>query len=192
MSTTSRPRFIPSTEVAKLVRKMLRGAFGSTTKFSVVTDKYSGGSTIVVSWTDGPSREEVQEVIGHLHSAVFDGMTDSTTYHLTEIEHPDGSRESVSLGNSYIRLERIGVEPGRECGWCDDPDPEHGHFAVQVFEDGRSIGRLGANGYVTTKHLHALVLSKAKAEKLADEINNKVGVSEDVLEREIAAEVRPF
>lgn len=49
-------------------------------KFHVKSQSYSGGNSISVGWTDGPSSEAVDKVIGKYEEGSFDGMTDSYTY----------------------------------------------------------------------------------------------------------------
>lgn len=103
--TASTIRTIPSTEVAKIVRKTLRESFPGV-KFSVRTSKYAGGSSIDVRWTDGPTESRVDGAIGHLHGASFDGMTDMKSFHTTEINTDDFEYEEVSLSNDYIFTSR--------------------------------------------------------------------------------------
>ena len=71
--------YISATDTAKLVRKALKENFPNV-KFSVKTSKYSGGSSIDVSWIDGPTSDEAKEVAAHFHGASFDGMTDMKEY----------------------------------------------------------------------------------------------------------------
>lgn len=70
-------RTIDATEAAKIARQILRDTFPGV-KFSVNTDKYSGGSSIRVRWTDGPTEAEAQAAIGQIEGRGFDGMTDSS------------------------------------------------------------------------------------------------------------------
>lgn len=72
-------RSISCVETAKLVRKELKKQFPGQ-KFSVRSDRYSGGSSIDVKWTNGPSEDAVQEVAGHFKGATFDSMTDCKRY----------------------------------------------------------------------------------------------------------------
>lgn len=104
MSTTAQSRFIPATDVAKLVRKDLRAAFAGT-KFSVRTDKYSGGSTINVHWEDGPTVASVEAVVNHYCGATFDGMVDMKSYHSTLVMTENGPEE-VRYGNDYLHCSR--------------------------------------------------------------------------------------
>lgn len=111
MTTTASPRHIENTEVAKLVRKDLRATFGKGVKFSVRTDKYAGGSSIRVSWTDGPTENEVESLIGHYKGATFDGMTDMKDYHDTLVVGENGP-EVVSYGNDFIFTSRTLSDEG--------------------------------------------------------------------------------
>lgn len=61
---------------AKNLRVELKRAF-PTVAFSVRTSKYSGGNSITVSWTDGPTREQVEKIADKYAGGTFDGMTDS-------------------------------------------------------------------------------------------------------------------
>ena len=85
--------YIDTTDVAKMARRTLREQFPHTT-FSVRSSRYAGGSSIHVSWTDGPTSQAVKKAVGHLHGTEFDGMTD--------LAYPNGS----SYGNDYIFCDR--------------------------------------------------------------------------------------
>jgi hypothetical protein len=68
------------TETANLIRKALRGAFPDV-KFSVTTKRYTGGSSISVSYNNGPRTKDVYTIAHLFEGAGFDGMTDSTYFH---------------------------------------------------------------------------------------------------------------
>lgn len=102
--STSTARHIPNTDVAKLVRRDLKSAFAGT-KFSVRTNKYSGGSSIDVTWTDGPTTAQVDALVSHYCGASFDGMTDMKNYHDTAVVGENGP-EVVHYGNDYIFTNR--------------------------------------------------------------------------------------
>lgn len=69
------PRYIPVADTAKLVRKTLKAEFPGV-KFSVRSSSYSGGASIDVSWTDGPTWKSVDDVVGIFESRRFDGTID--------------------------------------------------------------------------------------------------------------------
>ena len=71
--------YLTCAETAKLVRGALKKAFPGQ-KFSVRSKTYSGGASIDVSYTDGPTAVEVERVVGKFSGADFDGMIDLKTY----------------------------------------------------------------------------------------------------------------
>lgn len=68
-------KYISTTDTAKMIRAALKEAFAGIT-FSVRGKTYSGGSSITVSWTDGPNSAQVEAVIGRFAGSTFDGMQD--------------------------------------------------------------------------------------------------------------------
>lgn len=68
-------KFIAAKDVAKIIRKELKENFKGV-KFSVKTDTYAGGSSLRISYIDGPTTEEVNKVVKKYEGATFDGMQD--------------------------------------------------------------------------------------------------------------------
>lgn len=89
-------QYISVTDTAKLLREALKKAFPAV-KFSVRSDKYAGGASIDVYWTDGPTAEEVEAIAKQYEGADFDGMQDLKTYKHTVV---NGQR--VHYGADYI------------------------------------------------------------------------------------------
>jgi hypothetical protein len=75
MIENDHPRRVDAVEVAKLIRANLKRQFPNI-RFSVRTDRYAGGNSIIVKWTDGPTNSAVEEVTGGYAGARFDGMID--------------------------------------------------------------------------------------------------------------------
>lgn len=97
-------------ETAKLVRKALKLAFPGQ-KFSVRSESYSMGASIHVTWTDGPTTQQVDRVIGVYAGADFDGMIDLKTHNDHWLE-PDGSSTlAYAQGTTGSFVEQI----------CDPP-----------------------------------------------------------------------
>lgn len=71
---------------AKNVRRDLKKAFPGV-KFSVK----STYSTVNVSWLDGPTRREVDDLLGKYEQGHFDGMTDCYTYHTSAFNQMYGA-----------------------------------------------------------------------------------------------------
>lgn len=60
----------------------------------------------------------------------------------------------------------------KPCFWrCGDETPGHEHYTVIVRENGKLLGRLAPGGTATLRKVHAALLSRATAERIASEIN---------------------
>lgn len=76
-------------ETAAVIRTVLKGKFPGV-KFSVRSKTYSGGASIDISWTDGPTTKEVDAATSHLESKGFDGSIDMA-YGKRQWRMPDGT-----------------------------------------------------------------------------------------------------
>jgi hypothetical protein len=94
-------RYITVAETAKLVRADLAKAFPGI-KFSVRSKSYSGGASIDIHYTDGPTSQEVDRVAQRFSGATFDGMTD----YKGGKEH-EFNGEKVHFGADFIFVRRI-------------------------------------------------------------------------------------
>lgn len=72
---TTMTNYISTTDTAKMLRGALKEAFPGV-KFAVRSDKYSMGSSINVSWTDGPNEAMVESVAKVFAGSYFDGQID--------------------------------------------------------------------------------------------------------------------
>ena len=97
-------RHITTVETAKLIRTTLRASFPGV-RFSVRSDSYAGGSSIRVRWTDGPTEDQVESLIGHYKGSTFDGMTDMKSYHDTLVMTENGP-ELVWYGADHVFVDR--------------------------------------------------------------------------------------
>lgn len=93
-------KHISVTETAKIIRGELKKAFGETT-FSVRSKSYSGGASVSIYWTDGPTTKMVDAVTGQFSGASFDGMIDLKSYH-----DSTWNGETVSWGADYVFTRR--------------------------------------------------------------------------------------
>ena len=64
---------------AKNIRAELREAFPAV-KFRVRSSRFSGGDSIDIYWTDGPTTESVNQIVDKYKAGDFDGMTDCYDY----------------------------------------------------------------------------------------------------------------
>jgi hypothetical protein len=121
-------KYLTCAETAKMVRAALREAFPGV-KFSVRSDVYSGGASIDVRWTDGPSVKQVRAVTWLYEGSRFNGMCDLkyAAYHAITA---DG--RLVLLGTGFD-----GQAPGHV-----DPVPE-----------GAQAVSLGADCVMPSRHL---------------------------------------
>lgn len=93
-------RYISTADTAKLIRQALKEAFPGV-KFSVRSDTYSGGSSIRVSWIDGPNDAQVRDITQTFCGGYFDGSIDykGSIYHMI-----DG--EPVHFGADFVFTNR--------------------------------------------------------------------------------------
>ena len=66
-------------KAASEIRKILKREFPKT-KFKVISQSYSMGSSVDVYWFDGPTKDAVQSLISQFQYGHFDGMTDMYEY----------------------------------------------------------------------------------------------------------------
>jgi len=113
-------RYISTTETAKIIRQELAKAFPGI-KFSVKSKSYSGGSSVSVGWTDGPTPKMVEKVAGQFSGASFDPMIDLKSYH-----HSEWNGEVVHFGPDYVNcnrdhsdefLQKVAVKTAKEWGF---------------------------------------------------------------------------
>jgi hypothetical protein len=67
--------YLSCAETAKLVRAALKESFPGV-KFAVRSSTYSGGASIDIKWTDGPTAAQVESVTDQFEGSYFDGMID--------------------------------------------------------------------------------------------------------------------
>ena len=63
----------------KNMRTELKVAFPGV-KFSIKSERYSGGDSVRVQWTDGPKNSAVMGIVKKYQDGHFDGMTDYYEY----------------------------------------------------------------------------------------------------------------
>lgn len=90
---------------AKNIRKELK-ALSPKTKFSITSKTYSGGSSVYVSYEDGPAWETVNKLVKKYQYGDFDGMTDCYNYN-PKFDDSKGSAKYVlverSLSSEFIK-----------------------------------------------------------------------------------------
>lgn len=89
-------KYLSCADTAKLIRQALKEAFPSI-QFSVRSSNYSGGASIRVVWTDGPTVAQVEPIAGAFAGSYFDGMID---YKGSNYHELDG--QPVRFGADYV------------------------------------------------------------------------------------------
>ncbi len=131
---SSTPERLSCADTARLVRKVLAHAW-PTVKFSVRSHVYSGGASVRVHWTDGPSTASVERLVKPYEGATFDGMIDLKTHHDTILVGSHGPR-LVSFGADFIF-----------CGRTISQEPERRQEAERMIRDRCRVveGRFGGD-----------------------------------------------
>src|SRR3990172_8992370 len=93
-------KHISLTETAKILRNALKLEFPKSS-FSVRSESYAGGSSIMIEWTDGDSVEAVQKLADKFAGASFDGSIDLKSYITQEY-----NGEKVYFGCDWVHTNR--------------------------------------------------------------------------------------
>ncbi len=113
-------------ECASQIKKELKAKF-PTIKFRIKSDSYSGGSSVSVYWTDGPTSAEVDQIIKKYQYGQFDGMIDCYEYSnkrddIAQVKYVMGQRELSDETKAKIwneTKEKWGLE-GDENQWLKE------------------------------------------------------------------------
>jgi hypothetical protein len=127
----AKTEYINATDTAKLLRTQLAKNFPGV-KFSVKTEKYAGGASIDITWTDGPAEKEVKKVSDAFSGSGFDGMADYKTSNAAWLS-PDGSvifAECESYGGDNYTATKPHPEAKR-VSFGADYIFEHRHFTPE-------------------------------------------------------------
>ena len=84
---------------AKNLRTQLRKAFPGV-KFSVTTDRFSGGDSLRVSWVDGPAVDRVESLACQYKAGSFDGYSDCYEYARRPWTEAFGDAKYVTLSRN--------------------------------------------------------------------------------------------
>lgn len=96
------PHLVPGQScviAAKNIRIELKAAF-KCVKFSVKSESFSGGNAIRVSWVDGPTVAQVEEITSKYRAGCFDGMTDCYEYEFSYWGEAFGDAKYISASRS--------------------------------------------------------------------------------------------
>lgn len=116
--------YLSCADTAKLVRAALKKTFPGVA-FSVKSKTYSGGASINVSWTDGPTDKMVSAITGQYQGGGFDGSIDMG-YSVSHWLRPDGS---TFVASNPGTVGSMGSVPA-ERQWMPEPDCKLVHFGA--------------------------------------------------------------
>ena len=136
MSAQLKPKSSHATASANIKRELARAFLGI--RFSVRSKSFSGGNSVDVEWTLGPTAAEVEAVIDKYQYGDFDGMDDSYRY------RSEGDSFRATHGSAkYVHAQRHMPE-GLFERMCRDLAALQGVEFVDVWqrEEGETI-RLG-------------------------------------------------
>lgn len=140
-------KYLSCAETAKLVRQALKESFPAV-KFAVRSSVYAGGASIHVTWTDGPTTEQVDAILGAFEAAYFDGMIDfkGSRSHRLDGEPVRFGADFVSGARNYsdALLERAIGEVAAGYGGCEAisvADYRNGHAWNWKNSGGCDLGR---------------------------------------------------
>lgn len=125
--------YIDAADVAKMVRQDLKKHFAGE-KFSVRTDKYSGGASVTIHWTDGPTGKQVEAIAKKYEGSDFDGMIDLKVSNI-HYQNPDGS---IDFGGTAGTGGSGGSIPPQDC--CPTyPEAKRVHLGADYIFCTRSV-----------------------------------------------------
>ena len=122
---------------AQAIRQDLKKAFPGV-KFKVRSNSFSMGNSVDVDWTDGPTRDEVNRIIGRYQYGHFDGMQDLYEYSNRRRDIPQAKYVSGSRSMSeQVRAELLAYvaerffEPEEREGVTENTRMPNGNWWVQ-------------------------------------------------------------
>ena len=122
------PRFVEVTEVATLVKRSLKKHFPDV-NFSVRSNRYSGGTSVVVWWKAGPQESEVMAKVKQYEGSRLDGdYSPRPVYHYLR---PDGEAMVAYNPASWaVGASDPEGEDNREIARLMPPEVELVHFGA--------------------------------------------------------------
>ena len=111
---------------AAAIKAELKAAFPGI-KFSVTSDSFSMGDSVHISWTDGPTTEEVKAISGKYQYGHFNGMEDIYEHTNRREDIPQSKYVSESRSKSEIVTNLLPTfkalfSPDQETDWHNNPE----------------------------------------------------------------------
>jgi len=120
----------PWAAAAKMIRHDLKRAFPTVT-FKVRSDSYSGGCSIDIHWTDGPTTDQVERLTGRYQHGRFDGMQDLYEYSNSRKDIPQADYVHTTRNHSDAVTAAAVAFVNRAWGWNLAYEPnQYGRMAI--------------------------------------------------------------
>ncbi len=114
----------PHAAAAKMIRGELKAAY-PTVAFKVRSESYSGGDSVRVEWTDGPTDEQIDAIIGKYEYGRFDGTIDLYEYTNKRDDIPQVKFTFSNRSYSRDAYAAAIAETNRHWGWNLTMHPEY-------------------------------------------------------------------
>lgn len=98
---------------AKTIKKLLSVNFKNV-KFSVTSEIFSGGDAVRISWSFGPTVDQVEEITNRFKGGYFDSMNDIYEYNSDKFEVSENGDVIKQPTVKYISTSRYFVTPGEK------------------------------------------------------------------------------
>lgn len=100
MTTRTKRPMSSQAQAAATIRTELKAAYPHTT-FRVKSESFSGGDSVHIGWTDGPTDDQVTDLTAKYQYGHFDGMDD--LYHYSNNRDDISQSKYVSTHRSYSK-----------------------------------------------------------------------------------------
>lgn len=128
------PRKSGSALCATAIREELKKEF-SGFKFSVTSENFAGGDAVRISWTDGPTTEQVQEFTKKYQYGHFNGMEDIYEYSNSREDLPQAKYVQTSRGRSNEAYEIIKEKFANEYGAEFEAQFTEYEFSNRIYQE---------------------------------------------------------
>lgn len=145
--------YISTADTAKMIRKALKESFAGV-KFSVRSSTYSGGSSINIGWTDGPTSSMVDAIARTFEGSYFDGSIHlkGSLKHMIDGVQVDFGVDFIHTNRHLTRdfLGRIlaagvrmyGADIFASVRITDSCDGQHAYFETRDYEANRLLNEI--------------------------------------------------
>lgn len=118
---------------AKTIKKLLSVNFKNV-KFSVTSEIFSGGDAVRISWSFGPTVDQVEEITNRFKGGYFDSMNDIYEYNSDKFEVSENGDVIKQPTVKYISTSRYFVTPGEKNVYNGQASKDAIKFLCEAFK----------------------------------------------------------